>query len=61
MRDFEFPYNDDTTDIYFGPQASEGKESNWIQTVPGKGRNAISTCPRRRISTVLGKRSKHRR
>ena len=23
--------------IYFGPEAPEGKESNWIQTVPGKG------------------------
>jgi hypothetical protein len=26
-----------STDIYFGPTAPEGKESNWIQTVPGKG------------------------
>ena len=24
-------------DIYFGPKAPKGKESNWIQTVPGKG------------------------
>lgn len=30
--------NDDgSTDIYFGPTAPQGKESNWIQTVPGKG------------------------
>jgi hypothetical protein len=30
--------NDDgTTDIWFGPKAPEGHESNWIQTVPGKG------------------------
>jgi hypothetical protein len=28
---------DGTTDIYFGPDAPEGKESNWLQTVPGKG------------------------
>ena len=28
---------DGSTDIYFGPRAPEGKESNWIQTVPGKG------------------------
>jgi hypothetical protein len=30
--------NDDgSTDVYFGPEAPEGKESNWIQTLPGKG------------------------
>ena len=28
-------------DIYFGPKAPEGQENNWIQTVPGKGWNAI--------------------
>jgi hypothetical protein len=28
---------DGSTDIYFGPTAPPGKESNWIQTVPGKG------------------------
>jgi hypothetical protein len=34
--------NDDgTTDVYFGPKAPEGMESNWIQTVPGKGWNII--------------------
>lgn len=27
---------DGTIDIYFGPEAPEGKEENWIQTVPGK-------------------------
>ena len=31
------PNADGTVDIYFGPEAPEGKESNWIQTVPGKG------------------------
>jgi hypothetical protein len=24
-------------DIYFGPKPPAGKESNWIQTVPGRG------------------------
>jgi len=28
---------DGSVDLYFGPTAPEGKESNWIQTVPGKG------------------------
>ncbi len=28
---------DGTYDIYFGPQPPVGKESNWIQTMPGKG------------------------
>ena len=32
---------DGTTDIYFGPKAPKGKESNWVQTVPGKGWNTI--------------------
>jgi hypothetical protein len=32
---------DGTTDIYFGPSAPAGKESNWIQTVPGKGWNVV--------------------
>ena len=30
------PNADGTTDVYFGPQAPEGHESNWVQTVPGK-------------------------
>jgi hypothetical protein len=30
--------NDDgSIDLYFGPTAPAGKESNWIKTVPGKG------------------------
>lgn len=34
--------NDDgSVDIYFGPEAPEGKESNWLQTVPSKGWNTI--------------------
>jgi hypothetical protein len=28
---------DGSTDVYFGPTAPAGHESNWIQTVPGKG------------------------
>ncbi|AJP57562.2 hypothetical protein UC34_12215 [Pandoraea vervacti] len=27
---------DGSVDLYFGPQAPVGKESNWIQTIPGK-------------------------
>jgi len=32
---------DGSTDIYFGPSAPEGKESNWIQTIPGKGWSVV--------------------
>ena len=28
---------DGSVTVYFGPKAPEGKEKNWIQTVPGKG------------------------
>mgnify|MGYP006145271385 FL=1 len=28
---------DGSIDLYFGPKAPEGKEANWIQTVPDKG------------------------
>jgi hypothetical protein len=28
---------DGSTDIWFGPTAPAGKESNWLETVPGKG------------------------
>jgi hypothetical protein len=27
---------DNSIDVYFGPEPPEGKESNWIQTIPGK-------------------------
>jgi hypothetical protein len=31
-------YNPDkSVDIYFGPEAPDGSENNWIQTIPGKG------------------------
>ena len=32
---------DGSYDVYFGPKAPAGKESNWIQTFPGKGWNMI--------------------
>ena len=35
------PNDDGTTDIYFGPEAPAGRESNWIQTIPGRGWFAI--------------------
>jgi hypothetical protein len=28
---------DGTVDVYFGPKSPEGKEANWVPTVPGKG------------------------
>jgi hypothetical protein len=28
---------DGSVDIYFGPQAPQGREKNWIKTVPGRG------------------------
>jgi uncharacterized protein DUF1214 len=28
---------DGSTDLYLGPKAPEGKASNWLATVPGKG------------------------
>jgi hypothetical protein len=32
---------DKSVDVYFGPKAPAGKESNWVQTWPGKGWNVI--------------------
>lgn len=32
---------DTSVDVYFGPAAPAGKESNWVQTWPGKGWNVI--------------------
>lgn len=29
-------HDDGSVDVYFGPVAPEGKESNWVQTIPGK-------------------------
>ena len=34
----KFKANEDgSVDLYFGPEAPEGKEDNWLQTIPGKG------------------------
>lgn len=32
---------DSSVDVWFGPKAPEGHESNWVQTVPGKGWNVL--------------------
>ncbi len=32
---------DGSTDLYFGPKAPEGKQGNWLATVPGRGFFAI--------------------
>jgi hypothetical protein len=32
---------DGSTDVFFGPKAPAGKESNWVQTIPGQGWNTI--------------------
>ena len=28
---------DGSTDVYIGPTAPDGKEANWLQTLPGRG------------------------
>jgi hypothetical protein len=28
---------DGSVDVWFGPEAPAGEESNWVQTIPGKG------------------------
>lgn len=36
-RDPELEYNEDgSVDLHFGPEAPAGRESNWVQTVPGR-------------------------
>ena len=40
-RDKPMPNADGSTDVYLGPTAPEGKQSNWLATVPGKGYFAI--------------------
>jgi len=32
---------DGSVDVYFGPKAPAGKESNWVQTISGKGWNTL--------------------
>lgn len=40
-RDNPVQNTDGSTDLYFGPEAPEGHEKNWLATVPGKGYFAI--------------------
>jgi len=40
-RDKPAPNADGSTDIYLGPNAPDGKQGNWLATVPGKGYFAI--------------------
>jgi hypothetical protein len=35
------PNDDGSYTICFGPEAREGRDGNWVQTRPGKGRNAL--------------------
>jgi hypothetical protein len=32
---------DGSVDLYYGPKAPEGKEKNWVQTIPGKGGSTL--------------------
>lgn len=32
---------DESATVYFGPKAPEGHETNWVQTMPGKGYNVL--------------------
>lgn len=32
---------DSSVDVWFGPTAPKGHESNWVQTIPGKGWNVL--------------------
>jgi hypothetical protein len=41
LRDKPTQNSDGSTDLYLGPKAPEGKQANWIATVPGKGYFAI--------------------
>ena len=41
LRDKPAQNADGSTDLYLGPKAPEGKEGNWLATVPGKGYFAI--------------------
>ena len=41
LRDKPAQNVDGSTDLYLGPKAPEGKQGNWLATVPGKGYFAI--------------------
>ena len=47
---------DGSVDLYFGPEAPEGKEKNWIKTISGKGCSSSSAFTARLIlgSTTRG-------
>jgi len=40
-RDKPVQNADGSTDLYFGPRTPQGKEANWLATVPSKGYFAI--------------------
>jgi hypothetical protein len=40
-RDYPVQNADGSTDLYLGPEAPQGKEKNWLATVPGRGYFAI--------------------
>jgi hypothetical protein len=49
--------NDDgSVDVYVGPKPPEGKESNWVQTIPGRAGSVTSVSMDRSkpTSTALG-------
>ena len=35
------PNKDESYTVWFGPEAPEGHEDNWIQTIPGKSYNVL--------------------
>jgi len=35
------PNADGSYTVWFGPRSPEGHESNWVQTMPGKGWNTL--------------------
>src|SRR5690606_32564505 len=35
------PNEDGSHTVWIGPEAPDGKESNWVQTIPGKGWNGV--------------------
>ena len=41
LRDKPVQNADGSTDLYLGPKAPEGKQANWLATVPGRGYFAI--------------------
>ena len=48
---------DTSVDVYFGPTAPSGKESNWVQTWPGKGWSRAHSAARCGLTTRAGSRA----